>query len=157
MKLAPELITETWLNSDAPISLKCLRGKVVCLFAFQMLCPGCVQYLVPQSKKAYDLFSGKGVKVLGLHTVFEHHQAMGIESLKAFIHEYRIEFPVGIDKPSEDGNPIPTTMGIYNMRGTPTTLLVDKKGYLRNNTFGHVDDMALGAEIAMLMSEPEYG
>lgn len=155
MKHAPELITETWLNADAPISLQNLRGKVVCLFAFQMLCPGCVQYLVPQSKKTFDYFADKGVQVLGLHTVFEHHQAMGIESLKAFIHEYRIVFPVGVDKASEDGNPIPETMGIYNMRGTPTTLLVDKKGYLRNNTFGHVDDMALGSEIATLLNEPE--
>ena len=46
---APELITEEWLNTHTPISLQELRGKVVVIEAFQMLCPGCVLYGIPQA------------------------------------------------------------------------------------------------------------
>ena len=40
----PELQTTDWLNTDEPVSLGALRGKVVVIEAFQMLCPGCVSH-----------------------------------------------------------------------------------------------------------------
>lgn len=43
----PELQVGRWFNSDAPLSLAGLRGKVVALHAFQMLCPGCVAHGLP--------------------------------------------------------------------------------------------------------------
>jgi len=33
---------EQWLNTPKPLNLSDLRGKVVAIEAFQMLCPGCV-------------------------------------------------------------------------------------------------------------------
>ncbi len=51
--------------------------------------------------------------MLGLHSVFEHHDAQGTrEALGAFLHEYRISFPVGIDAPSDEGR-LPKTMTAY--------------------------------------------
>ena len=38
---APEWQTTTWLNTAEPLGLERLRGRVVLLHAFQMLCPGC--------------------------------------------------------------------------------------------------------------------
>ncbi len=149
----PELEVEHWLNSDAPISLESLTGRVVVLEAFQMLCPGCVSHSLPQAVRVSELFNPKDVIVLGLHTVFEHHHVQGTRAaLQAFLHEYRIAFPVAIDAPSEHG-PIPRTMAKYNMQGTPTTILIDKTGRLRKQSFGRSEDLELGAEIMSLVGE----
>ena len=52
----------------------------------------------------------------------------------------------------EDGAGLPVTMRRYGMRGTPTLLLIDRRGDLRLHAFGAVDDMALGAAIAGLLA-----
>jgi peroxiredoxin len=150
---APEWITDQWLNCDAPQSIAALRGRVIVAGAFQMLCPGCVSDLIPQLRKAHSLFKGADVSVIGLHTVFEHHDAMQPVSLKAFLHENRITFPVGIDKPQLPHNTIPATMELYGMRGTPTMMVIDRQGNLRRHSFGHMDDMQLGAEVMALLGE----
>jgi len=36
---------------------------------------------------------------------------------------------------------------------TPTLLLIDRAGHLRKQTFSHVTDLQLGAEVARLMAE----
>ncbi len=142
-----------WLNTDAPLSLESLRGKVVLLEAFQMLCPGCVSHGIPQAQRARQAFPEDALAVIGLHTVFEHHEAQGsAAALKAFLHENRVRFPVGIDAHA-DGDPIPLTMRAYAMQGTPTLLLYDRAGRLRLQRFGTVEDMALGAAIATLLAE----
>lgn len=146
---ASELQVERWFNTAAPLSLAALRGKVVVIEAFQMLCPGCVSHGLPQVQRVRRIFGEEEVAVLGLHTVFEHHAAMTPVALEAFLHEYRVGFPVGVDMPADDG-PIPRTMAAYGMRGTPTLLLIDREGHLRHHHFGQVDDLILGAQIAML-------
>ena len=75
--------------------------------------------------------------------------------LEAFLHEYRIKFPVGVDRPSGDPDGIPVTMRRYAMRGTPTTILIDAAGRLRRQVFGNHEDLVLGAEIATLLLEAE--
>jgi peroxiredoxin len=149
----PPLTVSSWLNAPAPLDLKSLKGKVVVVFAFQMLCPGCVSNGLPQMQKLRQRFGRDDLAVIGLHTVFEHHEAMGEEALKAFVHEYRPRFPVAIDKPNGKG--IPATMAAYEMRGTPTLLVFDREGRLRRHYFGHPDDMILGAEIMALVMETD--
>lgn len=141
--LAPELQVERWFNTEASLTLAGLRGKVVVIHAFQMLCPGCVAHAIPQARRLHELARGAGLVVLGLHTVFEHHAAMTPVALAAFLHEYRVTFPVGVDRPSDD-SPIPRTMAAYGLRGTPSTLIIDQEGYLVRHTFGVEDDLALG-------------
>ncbi|HEY0504171.1 MAG TPA: redoxin domain-containing protein [Lysobacter sp.] len=149
---APALQVERWFNTPRPITLESLRGKVVVLEAFQMLCPGCVSHGLPQASRVRATFPDEHVAVIGLHTVFEHHEAMTPVALQAFLHEYRIGFPVGVDAPSASG-PIPRTMHAYGMRGTPTLVLIDRNGRLRHQHFGQVGDLVLGAQIATLMGE----
>ncbi|MBM4186425.1 MAG: redoxin domain-containing protein [Gemmatimonadetes bacterium] len=149
--VAPAWSTTQWFNSS-PLSLEVLAGRPVALFAFQMLCPGCVTHCLPQAKRLAALFAGTDLAVVGLHTVFEHHDAMTPVALKAFLHEYRIGFPVGVDEPGRPG-PIPVTMERYGMRGTPTAILIDRAGRLREQAFGAVDDLLLGAAVARLIDE----
>lgn len=151
---APELEVQKWLNTKEDLSLKKLRGKVIAIYAFQMLCPGCVEHSIPQARNVFASFNPDDLIVIGLHTVFEHHQAMAETALKAFIHEYKIKFPVAIDTPSEkDYDPIPKTMRTYNMAGTPSLILIDRLGFLRKYKMGHEHDLKLGAELMALMKE----
>ena len=71
--------------------------RQVLLHAFQMLCPGCVSHAVPQAERVHQEYAEHGVSVIGLHTVFEHHAAMMPVALEAFLHEYRVTHPVGVD------------------------------------------------------------
>lgn len=153
-RLAPELDVGAWLNTDTAPVLADLRGRVVLIEAFQMLCPACVSHALPQAQRASRLFAAPDLAVIGLHTVFEHHDAQGPRvALEAFLHENRISFPVAIDSPG-DGTPLPATMSAYKMQGTPTLILVDRYGSLRKQKFGVENDMTLGAEIMALVREP---
>ena len=149
---APAWQVSQWFNTDQPLSLDALRGKVVMIEAFQMLCPGCVSDGLPLAKRVYDTFSRDDVAVIGMHTVFEHHEAQAPVSLSAFLHEYRIPFPVGIDAAGDTGG-LPLTMAAYQMQGTPTLVLIDRQGRRRLQHFGHVPDLRLGAEIMALIAE----
>lgn len=151
--MAPAWRTSEWLNTAAPVDLEAQRGHVVVACAFQMLCPGCVAHAIPQVKTVHELFGPQGVIVVGLHTVFEHHDAMTVTALRAFVQEYGIRFPVGVDMPADNGGPIPQTMAAYRMQGTPTLLLIDRAGLLRRQLFGHIPDLRLGAEIMRLVAE----
>lgn len=154
---APAWQTAAWFNTPGPLRLEGLRGKVVLLHAFQMLCPACVAHGLPQAGRLAELFAGAPLAVVGLHTVFEHHAVMGSDALRAFLQEYRISFPVGVDAPGAGGDPMPRTMRAYAMRGTPTTVLIDARGRLRRQLFGVHDDLLLGAEVGALLAETGGG
>lgn len=149
--IAPPIVAEHWFNASAPLSLENLGGKVVAVEAFQMLCPGCVSHGIPQAQRIHDAFSREDVVVLGLHTVFEHHAAMTPVALEAFLHEYKVSFPVAVDQPRGSG--MPATMHAYQMQGTPTLLLIDKRGRLRKQWFGAPADLIVGAEVMRLVLE----
>ncbi|QOZ38427.1 TlpA family protein disulfide reductase [Bradyrhizobium sp. CCBAU 53421] len=153
MAPAPEIAASRWFNTGEPLSLAALRGRPVLLHAFQMLCPGCVSHGTPQTQRAFELFRHSDLQVIGLHTVFEHHAAMTEVALEAFIHEYRLTFPIGVDE-AGDGTPIPVTMQRYGMQGTPTSILIGRDGNIVHHGFGQQSDMALGAIIAAELAAP---
>ncbi len=150
-QIFPDISRLVWINGP-PMSNSDLRGKIVLVYAFQMLCPGCVINAGPQIKRASALYSRDLLTVIGLHTVFEHHEAMGEVPLRAFVHEFGYDFPVAIDSHSGQ-NPIPDNMAALGLKGTPSILLVDKLGRLRRHFFGALDDLRLGTEIGLLLGE----
>jgi hypothetical protein len=151
---APELMVQTWFNTDRPLLLSGLRGRVIVLAAFQVLCPNSIAGGVPQAQRIFETFEPNDVAVIGLHATFEHHDAFSPAVLKAFIHEYRLKFPIALDQPNPT-SPIPYTMERYKMRGTPSLVLIDRRGLVRKHTFGAVDDLRIGAEIGALTQESE--
>lgn len=156
--MASEWQAEVWFNTQAPLVLPQIRGRVVLLHAFQMLCPGCVTHAVPQAERGHQEYAELGVSVIGLRTVFEHHAAMTPLALEVFLHEYRVTHPVGVDV-AVAGTPIPATMHCYAMRGTPTLILIDRDGKLRRHEFGRMDDLKLGIILGQLLAEssnPDY-
>jgi peroxiredoxin len=148
---APAIVADRWFNTAEAPELDRLHGSVVVIEAFQMLCPGCVAHGIPQAQRIRDTFSQEDVVVLGVHTVFEHHRAMTPVSLEAFLHEYKVTFPVAVDSAHESGMPL--TMRAYQMQGTPTLILIDTAGRLRQQWFGAPSDLAVGAEIMRLIME----
>lgn len=153
---APEWSVSRWFNNDDGPSLSSLRGRPVFLHAFQMLCPGCVQHALPQSLKVAAAFADTDLAIIGLHTVFEHHAVMGPNALQVYLHENRIAYPVAVDAYRDDDpatHPLPLTMQAYAMQGTPTLCLIDRKGRLRTQHFGLIEDLRLGAKIATLLAE----
>lgn len=145
-----ELEVADWIGTPPAASLADLRGQVILIEAFQMLCPGCVTHGLPQAARIHQAF-GDELVVLGLHTVFEHHDVMGPDALRVFLSEYRIPFPVAIDQPR--GTATPASMNRLGLQGTPTLLLIDKEGDLRVRAFGQADDLLLGAVIGRLLAE----
>lgn len=150
--LAPEVAASHWFNTDHTLTLAGLRGNVVMLHAFQMLCAGCTMQATPQAVRMWLKYREAGLKVIGLHTVFEHHAVMTPDALAVYLHEFRIPFPVGVDL-AKDGEPIPRTMQAYRLQGTPSTLLIDRAGRLRHQRFGVETDEALSRTIEALLAE----
>lgn len=146
--LAPELDVTEWIGTPSPLAS--LRGRVVLVETFQMLCPGCVRYGLPQAQRIHRMFPQ--ITVIGLHTVFEHHEVTGPDALKVFLAEFGITFPVGIDRHIE-GDPMPVTMRRYGLQGTPSTVVIDKAGRMRFGHLGVVDDLALGVLLGELLAE----
>lgn len=152
--IAPELDVSEWLNTNEKnVKLADLKGKVVLVEVFQMLCPGCVIHSLPQAKRLHSMFrDSETLVILGLHSVFEHHDAMQKKSLQAFLSEFRYDFPVAIDQ-HKDGDKLPETMKKYALNGTPSLVIIDKNGKIREILFGQVNDLVLGIKLGKLLVE----
>lgn len=149
---APELQVSEWLNTDEEINLQSLRGRIVMLHAFQILCPACVAYGIPQADRVFQMFKQRDVIVIGLHTVFEDHEAMRPDVLRRYVSEQKLAFPIGVDR-VRPGESVPATMYALQLQGTPSTVLIDRAGRVRLHQLGEIEDLRLGAMIGQLMAE----
>lgn len=154
MPVKPPFFASQWFNAPGEVGLEDFLGRVLVVEAFQMLCPGCVAHGLPQAQRIDATFDRDKVAVIGLHSVFEHHAAMPPVALEAFLHEYRIAFPVAVDAPGDAG-PLPRTMAAWGLEGTPTLVMIGRDGRIRARHFGQVSDLAVGAQIMQLMLEPD--
>ena len=212
---APELKVSEWVQGG-PISLKDYQGKVIVVEVFQVNCPGCFIYGIPEAIDTYQKYKNNGVEILGLATAFEDFDKNTLENLKLLLQEskvigetlttlsyqnkllnegklsYKIPFPVGMDMLLKESLPIegerimefvnanvldfdlyhqkdkdqiisrvksyletkpysPMTFEEYSLKGTPSTIFIDKKGILRETAFGSTGLMSTTVE--KLLSE----
>lgn len=147
----PELAVSRWFNTEEPQTLAKLKGRVVVLLAFQMLCQGSRKHGLPQAHRFTQRFAPREVAVIGLHTVFQNHEEMSPEKLEDFIEKSGVRFPIGVDAPA--GAKPPKTMTAYELRGTPSILVFDRQGRLRRHYMGEVDDIRLAADTMALAIE----
>lgn len=151
--MAPEWSVSEWINVAQPVSLQALRGRVVVVPVFQMLCPGSVSHGIPQAISIQNRFPARDIAVLGLHCAFDEPSVMTPAALRAFVKEYRVPFPVGMDQaPDEPG--MPRTMQAYGLKGTPSLVVIDRQGRLRLKHFGRAEDLQVGALLGQLLDEP---
>lgn len=149
---AKELKIKNWLNTNPNFNLNLEDGSIKYIHVFQMLCPGCVYYGIPQTIEVFNKYNTQDFKVIALHSVFENHHVMTEEALKVFIHEWRLPFPVGIDQHKGE-EWMPETMKAYNLQGTPTTIVIDGNGKVRLCHFGHFEMPELEKFLNKLIEE----
>lgn len=200
-KPAPNLSVSRWVQG-MPTNLDQERDRIVVVEVFQVNCPGCFMYAIPEAIDVYKRHAGEdGVRVLGVATAFEDFEKNTLANLEMLAETgevvgdtleslgrygrlrdgnrlpYKIPFPLAMDElVPTDGEPsteairaiidpqIPDfdsmpgehradvvervrghllskeysarTFERYALRGTPSTIIVDRRGVLRSVTFG---------------------
>ncbi len=79
---APELQISEWAQGPA-IRFEQLRGRVILVEVFQLNCPGCFLYALPQAIALHQSYAKLGLTVLGLATAFEDFDKNTLENLIA--------------------------------------------------------------------------
>jgi thiol-disulfide isomerase/thioredoxin len=196
---APNLKVSKWVQG-MPTNFDKEKDHVVLVEVFQVNCPGCFLYGIPEAINIYNKYRSDGVVVLGVATAFEDFDKNTLENLELLLKSgqvigdtkealgqygkledsklpYKIPFPVAMDsliketEPISDSrirnfiyNQIPDfeshpedyknqiiqrvrdymkskqysaqTFEEYSLQGTPSTIVVDRKGILRDVSFG---------------------
>ena len=141
--IAPEIVSDTWLNS-VPLTQGDLRGKVRVVEFWTFDCINC-RNTIPQVRNWYDKYHNQGLVVIGVHSPelsFEYD----LSNVKNAIKDLNIQYSVAIDNDFKNWN-------AYHVRAWPTVFILDKQGAIR---FTHVGEGAYAeAEqtIASLLKE----
>ena len=211
---APNFKVSQWIQG-LPTNFDKEKDHIVLVEVFQVNCPGCFLYGIPEAINIYNKYHSEGVTVLGVATAFEDFDKNTKENLDLLLKTgevigdtkeglsqsgklndgklpYKIPFPVGMDslvKETGDINEmrvknfinkqIPDfdsqsedyrnqiihrvkeylkskeysaeTFEEYSLNGTPSTIVVDRKGILRDVSFGQ--NGALEPLIQSLLNE----
>ena len=197
---APKIEVSAWVQGK-PTNIDKEKGNVVLIEVFQVNCPGCFLYGIPEAIDIYRKYSDRGLRVLGLATAFEDFDKNNLENLQKLVTTgevvgdtyralsqygrlrddnklpYNMPFPIAMDMLKKDSYPLTDskvmdfiesnipdfrsyvdkdrqvviervrhylkskqfsakTFEEYALRGTPSTILVDRKGILKGTYFG---------------------
>ena len=196
---APNIKVSKWVQG-LPTNFDKEKDHIVLVEVFQVNCPGCFLYGIPEAINIYNKYHSEGVTVLGVATAFEDYDKNTLENLELLLKSgevigdtkqglsqygkledgklpYKIPFPVGMDsliketgeisesriknfinnqiqdfdsQPEDYKNQIiqrvkdylkskeysAETFEEYSLQGTPSTIVVDRKGILRDVSFG---------------------
>ncbi len=197
---APNLEVSSWVQGK-PTNIDKEKGNVVLVEVFQVNCPGCFIYGIPEAIDIYKKYKDRGLTVLGMATAFEDYDKNTLENLQKLVTTgevigetyralaqygqlkdsnklpYKIPFPVSIDILKKESGALTDnkimdfievnipdfrsytekdrqlltervkqylrskeysarTFEEYALRGTPSSILVDRKGILRSTFFG---------------------
>jgi hypothetical protein len=213
-KKAPNLKVSEWVQGNNT-NLDQHNGNVVLVEVFQVNCPGCFMYGIPESIEIFNKYKSKDISVLGVATAFEDFDKNTLKNLELLVETgkvvgetekmlgqyghldagkitYKIPYPVAMDsliKQSDDvtkeqmdsliKKQIPDfdsqsenykneiygrvknyflskeysaeTFEMYALPGTPSSILIDRKGVLRDISFGQ--NGSLESKIQNLLNE----
>lgn len=196
---APNIQVSKWVQG-LPTNFDKEKDHIVLVEVFQVNCPGCFLYGIPEAINIYNKYHSEGVTVLGVATAFEDFDKNTLENLELLLKSgevigetkkglsqygklddsklsYKIPFPVAMDSliketgessesriknfiynqiPDFDSHPedyrnqifqrvkgylkskeySAETFEKFSLQGTPSTIVVDRKGILRDVSFG---------------------
>ena len=205
---APNLKVTKWVQGTNT-NLDKQNDNIVLVEVFQVNCPGCFMYGIPESIEIYDKYKSEGVSVLGMATAFEDFDKNTLENLQLLLETgevigetkkmlqadkipYKIPYPVAMDSlikqsgevtkekmdsliknqiPNFDAQPedyknqiydrvkdyfmskefSAETFEMYSLQGTPSSMLIDRNGILRDVSFGQ--NGLLESKIQKLLNE----
>ncbi|MCI0486707.1 MAG: redoxin domain-containing protein [Blastocatellia bacterium] len=107
-----------WLNTDRPLSLRELRGKIVLLDFWTYCCINCM-HIIPDLKKLEHKYQSELV-VIGVHSA-KFTSERDTDNIRQAILRYEIEHPVVNDHAME-------IWQRYGARAWPTLMLIDPAG-----------------------------
>jgi thiol-disulfide isomerase/thioredoxin len=197
---APNLEVSNWVQGK-PTNIDKEKGNVVLVEVFQVNCPGCFLYGIPEAIDLHKKYKDKGLTVMAVATAFEDFDKNNLQNLEKLVTTgevigetyralaqygqlkdgnklpYKIPFPVGMDLLKKESGALTEgkimdfieanvpdfrsysekdrqvlvervkqymrskeysakTFEEYALRGTPSSILVDRKGVLRSMFFG---------------------
>jgi cytochrome c biogenesis protein CcdA/thiol-disulfide isomerase/thioredoxin len=145
---APEIVTEgQWFNSDTPLTMEELKGKVVLVDFWTYSCVNCVRTL-PYLRDWYSKYGDQGLVILGVHApefAFERNPA----NLAMALDELGVTWPVVQDNSFEQWR-------AYNNRYWPAHYFIDAKGRIRYFHFGEGEYETSEKVIQTLLKEAGY-
>jgi thiol-disulfide isomerase/thioredoxin len=124
---APELTNEIWLNTDHPLPLSNLGGKVVLLEMWTFGCYNCVNTL-PYVRVWHESYAEQGLVIIGNHYP-EFDYESKIDNVRNALLKLDIRYPVAQDNDRR-------TWDAYANRYWPVMYLIDKRGHLRYQHIG---------------------
>jgi thiol-disulfide isomerase/thioredoxin len=107
-----------WLNTEKPVSLRELRGKIVLLDFWTYCCINCM-HIIPDLKKLEAKYANQLV-VIGVHSA-KFTTEKGTDNIRQAVLRYEIEHPVVNDRDFEVWN-------AYAAKSWPTLVLINPKG-----------------------------
>ncbi len=139
---APELNGSAWLNTDHPLTLAELKGKLVLLDFWTYCCINCM-HILPDLKYLEEKYADQPFVVIGVHSAkFENEK--DADNIRNAILRYGITHPVVVDVNHRLWN-------AYAVRGWPTVVLVDPAGYVLGAVSGEGQreklDIVIGAAL----------
>lgn len=141
---APELKGDRgWLNTDKPLSLAALKGKVVLLDFWTYGCINCM-HIIPDLKRLEKKYPNELV-VIGVHSAkFDNEK--DTENIRRIVLRYEIEHPIVNDADFKIWN-------AYAVNAWPTRYLIDPAGYIIGRLSGEGGYEALDKAIADSIAE----
>lgn len=143
----PPLQIQEWVRGPK-VTLEGLKGKVVMLDIFQIICPGC-HAVHPHIVEMQEKYGSRGLQVVGVAVAFELEHLQTPRDIRDYVRRSEFNYPVGIDQD------LTRTFRAYGSRGTPYVALIDKAGYLRYRDF--YNPPVIERALQVLLSEPVAG
>ena len=141
---APEITGgRGWLNTDKPLSIAALKGKVVLLDFWTYGCINCI-HIIPDLKKLEAKYANQLV-VIGVHSAkFQNEKET--ENIRRIILRYEIEHPVYNDSEY-------AVWQNYGVRAWPTQVLIDPAGYVIGGVSGEGNYDVIDQTVAKVIDE----
>src|SRR5690349_1567695 len=132
-----------WLNTDKPLSIAALKGKVVLLDFWTYGCINCI-HIIPDLKKLEAKYANQLV-VIGIHSAkFQNEKET--ENIRRIILRYEIEHPVYNDSEY-------AVWQSYGVRAWPTQVLIDPAGYVVGAASGEGNYEVIDQAVGKLVEE----
>jgi len=141
---APEITGgRGWLNTDKPLSIAALKGKIILLDFWTYGCINCI-HIIPDLKKLEAKYA-KELVVIGVHSAkFQNEKET--ENIRRIILRYEIEHPVYNDSEY-------AVWQSYGVRAWPTQVLIDPAGYIVGGVSGEGNYDVIDQTIAKIVEE----
>lgn len=134
-----------WLNTDRPITLESLRGKVVLLDFWTYCCINCM-HILPDLKQLERQFADELV-VIGVHSA-KFADEGDADNIRQAILRYDIEHPVLVDSAMR-------VWDSYAVRAWPTLVLIDPTGRVVGRHAGEIEAETFAPAIARVIADAE--